>query len=684
MANPRKFSEKIALLQQKQAEETAAFEKIMREVSDATSKVSRSLAPGLGAFRGGSLPNVSAQNQMDSEQSVIKSEKPDEATLAQFGLGMNHTTMMDGTNFKGGGTTSGTGGGGGGTGANSNNNSTCASSNQTTHHVSRVRNVGVGPMRRPADRKIDTSPYSSNNIAYLSPPSDSSWRRTSSDSAIHQSLTQAQDHPYHHQYASHSPLSLSPTAQKKLTNIHHIDSKIFNSQQNSFGLGSSEGRPRSSCGRLPGINIHPSAHDNSIQIPIGNNTGSLPDLTSVHFPSPLHTPIDQEHDHSSSPYSSSPVTASPTTLSPTSMPVRHPGARFHYSPTNSPGDTTTFSPTHSQQNASQGMTLENSFQPSQGGPPVSQQQSQQSPQQTYINCHPHQYPQQQSPQSQVQSQTPTPQQQQTQQSSLVNSTLHGSHGNLSNIGSIQQSNLSGYRSPQCRPSPGSSPNLIGSLNSGDSNPSAPCSPAPSTMSNNGQAYEPYNQTSDIYYVNQQNIQQHFESFSLVDNSVADFVPHSPNTPNYNQFDDSTFSHFNASNLGSLNQQQTTSLSSSSLPNNPSIVTTINSNSNVNAMSPSSPQQQQQQAQGQSQQQATSLQTPNTPTSIPEIVFTDFSSASSEFTKGEYEDLFTDPLMPLELELGPIDVTGFQMLTNPSATIIADPTEEDNFRTSDLH
>uniref|UniRef100_A0A1B0CRM7 Uncharacterized protein n=2 Tax=Lutzomyia longipalpis TaxID=7200 RepID=A0A1B0CRM7_LUTLO len=598
MANPRKFSEKIALLQQKQAEETAAFEKIMREVSDATSK-------------------------------------PDEATLAQFGLGMNHTTMMDGTNFKGGGTASGSsGGGGGGTGASSNNNSTCASSNQTTHHVSRVRNVGVGPMRRPADRKIDTSPYS-NNIAYLSPPSDSSWRRTSSDSAIHQSLTQAQDHPYHHQYASHSPLSLSPTAQKKLTNIHHIDSKIFNSQQNSFGLGSSEGRPRSSCGRLPGINIHPSAHDNSIQIPIGNNTGSLPDLTSVHFPSPLHTPIDQEHDHSSSPYSSQFLSV--------------PGSNSYL-------------------HMNKGLTLENSFQPSQGGPPVSQQQqSQQSPQQSFINCHPQQYPQQQqSPQPLVQSQSPTPQQNQAQQSSLVSSTLHGSHGNLSNLGSIQQSNLSGYRSPQCRPSPGSSPNLIGSLNSGDSNPSAPCSPAPSTMSNNGQGYEPYNHSSDIYYVNQQNIQQHFESFSLVDNSVAEFVPHSPNPQTFNQFDDSTFTHFNATNMGSLNQQQTTSLSSS-LPNNPSIVTSMNSNSNVHPLSPSSPQQAQ--AQGQSQQQATSLQTPNTPTSIPEIVFT---------------DLFGDPLMPLELELGPIDVAGFQMLTNPNATIIADPTEEENFRTSDLH
>lgn len=52
------------------------------------------------------------------------------------------------------------------------------------------RVVGVGPIRRPGDRKIDTSPYSSGNTAYLSPPSDSNWRRTSSDSAIHQSLIQ--------------------------------------------------------------------------------------------------------------------------------------------------------------------------------------------------------------------------------------------------------------------------------------------------------------------------------------------------------------------------------------------------------------------------------------------------------------------------------------------------------------
>lgn len=36
MANPRKFSEKIAMHTQKQAEETAAFDRIMQEVSRAT------------------------------------------------------------------------------------------------------------------------------------------------------------------------------------------------------------------------------------------------------------------------------------------------------------------------------------------------------------------------------------------------------------------------------------------------------------------------------------------------------------------------------------------------------------------------------------------------------------------------------------------------------------------------
>ncbi|EEC17889.1 mucoepidermoid carcinoma translocated, putative [Ixodes scapularis] len=93
MANPRKFSEKIALHNQKQAEETAAFEKIMREVMGATRSshgldnaqgygaqydsayISQAAngaypkhqlsMPSLGSYRGGSLPNV---NQMSGGQ----------------------------------------------------------------------------------------------------------------------------------------------------------------------------------------------------------------------------------------------------------------------------------------------------------------------------------------------------------------------------------------------------------------------------------------------------------------------------------------------------------------------------------------------------------------------------------------------------------------------------------------
>ena len=44
MANPRKFSEKIALLNQKEAEGKAEFERIMREVSEVSSKVESSLS----------------------------------------------------------------------------------------------------------------------------------------------------------------------------------------------------------------------------------------------------------------------------------------------------------------------------------------------------------------------------------------------------------------------------------------------------------------------------------------------------------------------------------------------------------------------------------------------------------------------------------------------------------------
>lgn len=56
---------------------------------------------------------------------------------------------------------------------------------------SRERSMGsIGPMRsRPMEKRHDTSPYS--GVPYLSPPPPDTWRRTNSDSALHQSANEA-------------------------------------------------------------------------------------------------------------------------------------------------------------------------------------------------------------------------------------------------------------------------------------------------------------------------------------------------------------------------------------------------------------------------------------------------------------------------------------------------------------
>lgn len=44
----------------------------------------------------------------------------------------------------------------------------------------------------------------------------------------------------------------------------------------------------------------------------------------------------------------------------------------------------------------------------------------------------------------------------------------------------------------------------------------------------------------------------------------------------------------------------------------------------------------------------------------------------------HSDLFDQPI-ELDLQLGAMDFAGFQMLSDPNATMIADPTIEDSFR-----
>lgn len=200
MANPRKFSDKIALHKQKEAQEKAAFEAIMREVSDVTSRTA--------------LSNLEQHNSM----------------------------VYRGTE--------------------------------------RGRNVvGVGPMRpRPMEKRHDTSPYS--GVPYLSPPPPDTWRRTNSDSALHQSANEACQ-------------SATAIPHRRGTPDQHVMSGA-GSDARDLHYGFIK-RPKSSCEipRVPGTNLDPSSQPPGQQIPIGN-TRSLPDL--VHFP-------DQEHHSSSTPFS---------------------------------------------------------------------------------------------------------------------------------------------------------------------------------------------------------------------------------------------------------------------------------------------------------------------------------------------------------------------------------------------
>ncbi|KAK1131005.1 hypothetical protein K0M31_017308 [Melipona bicolor] len=141
----------------------------------------------------------------------------------------------------------------------------------------RGRSMGVGPMRsRPMEKRHDTSPYS--GVPYLSPPPPDTWRRTNSDSALHQSANEA---------------CQSATTIPHRRDQHAISGSGSDNRDLHYGFIE---RPRSSCEipRVPGSNIDPSSQPPGQQIPIGN-TRSLPDL--VHFPS------DQEDHSSSTPFS---------------------------------------------------------------------------------------------------------------------------------------------------------------------------------------------------------------------------------------------------------------------------------------------------------------------------------------------------------------------------------------------
>ncbi|KAK5869740.1 hypothetical protein PBY51_024436 [Eleginops maclovinus] len=244
--NPRKFSEKIALHNQKQAEETAAFEEVMKELN--ITRAARlqlqktqylQLGQNRGQYYGGSLPNVN-----------------------QIGNGNIDLPFQ---------------------------NSVLDTSRTTRHHglverVYRDRNRIMSPHRRPL------CPYSS---VYLSPPPDTSWRRTNSDSALHQSAM----NPKPQEVFAGGSQELQPKRVLLLTVPGTENSDSNEDAQEQLWDDKKDDSSKSNTCDVPGINIFPSPDQelNPSLLPAAHNTGgSLPDLTNIQFPPPLSTPLDPE------------------------------------------------------------------------------------------------------------------------------------------------------------------------------------------------------------------------------------------------------------------------------------------------------------------------------------------------------------------------------------------------------
>ncbi|XP_049897169.1 CREB-regulated transcription coactivator 3 isoform X4 [Epinephelus moara] len=271
-SNPRKFSEKIALHNQKQAEETRAFEQLMTDLTVSRVQFQKVQQLRLTQSRAqyyGSLPNV---NQIGNTNTEFQGGFPSGLDSVR---GTRHHGLVE--------------------------------------RVHRDRNRITSPHRRPIDkhgRQIESSPY---GAVYLSPPLDNSWRRTNSDSALHTSTMNPNPQD---PFGMNQQMGRGPPQRNASVNEAEVDSSgnVFSfptltNEENLIGVSkplpkqlweakkvqSLASRPKS-C-EVPGINIFPSPEQTlglSQYQGLLNTGGSLPDLSNLHFTSPLSTPLDPE------------------------------------------------------------------------------------------------------------------------------------------------------------------------------------------------------------------------------------------------------------------------------------------------------------------------------------------------------------------------------------------------------
>ncbi|CAB1351057.1 unnamed protein product [Coregonus sp. 'balchen'] len=255
--NPRKFSEKIALLTQRQAEDTAAFQEVMMDITSTRIQVQRvRQARSLGTYSGGSLPNV---NQLGRSTSGVQGQLP------------------------------------------------CSPDNgcPTRLHPMAERAQGEGRLNFPTDN----SPYCS---VHLSPPLEPSWRRNlSSSSPVDKS------HLMHPPFTALNRTNSDSALHTSMRNTHTGDQQALTSRnrhrvfpypvppieenvlEEGKSLRNTKKLPALPTGiksrKVPGINIlsSPDQQFSALNVPSPLNvSGSLPNLSSLHLPSPQPVGVD--------------------------------------------------------------------------------------------------------------------------------------------------------------------------------------------------------------------------------------------------------------------------------------------------------------------------------------------------------------------------------------------------------
>ncbi|XP_077514054.1 CREB-regulated transcription coactivator 1-like isoform X5 [Amblyomma americanum] len=760
---------------------------MQQAANGAYSKHQLSISPSLGAYRGGSLPNV---NQMSGGPAHSIDLQGALNHLEDMRQGREASSMLP----------------------------------DRPHVRERGRHATAPHKGRQMafDKRADVSPYSS--ALYLSPPPDTSWRRTNSDSALHQSAQTPQENfpgvgpscgqrrdpvtarELDQMYRDCSGrvdgfgqeilgMDMNSMAMDSMNLKGYWDPKgggggdCYPSSLSSMGCGIStqhqhqqqQHRPKS-CD-VPGINIYlpqdesgdggpltanspgatavapppgapgvpPGAGSLQAPPPMGNgNTGSLPDLTSLHFPPPLATPLDPSEElahqqqaggqggppslpplhpgnagspgsprgctspsggrHASPGPAPSPSSRRRVHHNSTSM-VLGSGGRLHGSSASqqatvgAPGQVRAHSPLHHNRRhhrphppriTVEGLTMDTNALSLDGYGGGSQQAQQQQHQQQ----HQHQPQHQQQHQHQQQQQQHQQQQQQQQQQQLGYYPPQSPQCLGQSPGSPLAYPPSSPTLTQQAPSPRPRQLYQGGAPPSERSGSAPASPvshgAPSPVSSPSAVGSPYGAggyRTGSALGSTSPLQQQMEQFRVAAGST----------------DDST------SPSAAQTQSPYFVMPDGRYCSNPSIPTSVSSGGSVffadmgpgsgmggDALSCSLPYSHdslyytgdlQYSAKTAASPSSGAPQTPQTPTSIPDIILTGPGTDEAALLKGALQqakvdgqslgsfdsaDLFSTE-EALRADLGPIDIDGLQILTDPDMAVISDPAAEEAFR-----